>query len=220
MCARAGRLSGITFNGEELRVLDDATLVGLQIDSKLRWGPMVHKLAVKARKRLSALSRVRHLLDSRNMCAIYTMFIRSILEFSCVSWMGTAQTHLDKLDRIQASAQKIGGFKIESLQCRREAAAVAFALKLMGGQPRGVLKDFIPKVIEPLKLTRKRTRHTLKGTHIKTTIKSKSLETSKRGFHGALPNIWKKIPQDIISKGSSKGWLSILKDCKKTNREK
>ena len=39
--------SGITFNGEELRVLDDATLVGLQIDSKLRWGPMVHKLAVK-----------------------------------------------------------------------------------------------------------------------------------------------------------------------------
>ena len=148
------------------------------------------------------------------MCAIYTMFIRSILEFSCVSWMGTAQTHLDKLDRIQASAQKIGGFKIESLQCRREAAAVAFALKLMGGQPRGVLKDFIPKVIEPLKLTRKRTRHTLKGTHIKTTIKSKSLETSKRGFYGALPNIWKQIPQDIISKGSSKGWLSILKDCK------
>jgi hypothetical protein len=128
--------------------------------------------------------------------------------------MGTAQTHLDKLDRIQTSAQKIVGFKIESLQCRREAVAVAFALKLMGGRPRGVLKDFIPKVVEPLKLTRKRTRHTLKGTHIETTSKSKSLETSKRGFHGALPNIWKKIPQVIISKGSSKEWLSILKECK------
>jgi hypothetical protein len=129
--------------------------------------------------------------------------------------MGTAQTHLDKLDRIQASAQKIGGFKIESLQCRREAAAVAFALKLMSGGARGELNNFIPKVIEPLKLTRKRTRHTLEGSHIKTHTNSGSLETSKRGFHGALPNIWKKIPQDIISKGSSKGWLSILNDCKK-----
>ena len=141
--------SGITFNGEELRVLDDATLVGLKIDSKLRWGSMVDKLAVKARQRLGALSRVRHLLGSKNMCAIYTMFIRSIMEYNCVSWMGTAQTHLDKLDRIQASAQKIGGFKIESLQCRREAAAVAFALKLMSGGARGELKNFVPKVIEP-----------------------------------------------------------------------
>jgi hypothetical protein len=206
--------SGITFNGEELRVLDDATLVGLKIDPKLRWGPMVDKLAVKARQRLGALSRVRHLLDSRNMCAIYTMFIRSIMEYNCVSWMGTAQTHLDKLDRIQASAQKIGGFKIESLQCRREAATVAFALKLMSGKARGELNNFVPKVIEPLKLTRKRTRNTLEGNHIKAYTNSRSLETSNRGFHGALPNIWRKIPQDIISKGSSKGWLSISNDCK------
>ena len=109
--------SGIVFNGEELRVLDDATLVGLKIDPKLRWGPMVDKLAVKARQRLGALSRVRHLLDSQNMCSIYTMFIRSIMEHNSISWMGTAQTHLHKLDRIQASAQKIGNFKVESLQC-------------------------------------------------------------------------------------------------------
>ena len=126
--------SGIVFKGEELRVIDDVTLVGLTIDPKLRWGAMVDKLAVKARQRLGALSRVRHLLDSQNMCTIYTMFIRSIMEYNSVSWMGTAQTHLDKLNRIQASAQKIGHFKVELLQCRREAAVVAFALKLTGSK--------------------------------------------------------------------------------------
>ena len=84
----------------------------------------------------------------------------------------------------------------------------------MGGKPRGELKIFVPKVVEPLKLTRKRTRQTLEGSHIKTCVNSKSLDTSRRGFHGALPKVWKKIPQDIISKGSSEGWMTITNACK------
>ena len=36
--------------------------------------------------------------------------------------MGAAQTYLDKLDRVQDTAQKIGHFQVEDLQCRREAA--------------------------------------------------------------------------------------------------
>ena len=55
--------SGITFNCEELSVVDDTTLVGLKIDRRMRWGPMVTKLATKARQRIGVLSRVRHLLD-------------------------------------------------------------------------------------------------------------------------------------------------------------
>ena len=89
--------AGIVFEGEELRVLDETTLVGITIDSRLRWGPMVDKLATKARQRLGALSRVRHLLDSANLKTIYSMFIRSIMEYSafhgwvlllhtCLSW--------------------------------------------------------------------------------------------------------------------------------------
>ena len=51
--------SGIMFNGEELSIVDDTTLVGLKIDKRMRWGPMVDKLAKKARQRIGALSRVR-----------------------------------------------------------------------------------------------------------------------------------------------------------------
>ena len=45
--------SGIVFAGEELSVHDDTTLVGLKIDNRMRWGPMVAKLATKARQRRS-----------------------------------------------------------------------------------------------------------------------------------------------------------------------
>ena len=47
--------SGLYFNGEELSIVDETTLVGLRIDNKMRWGPMVKKLATKARQRIGAL---------------------------------------------------------------------------------------------------------------------------------------------------------------------
>ena len=120
--------SGIIFNNEELSVVDETTLVGLVIDRQMRWGPMIKKLAVKARQRIGALSRVRHLLNSENLKMVYTMFIRSIMEYQSTAWMGTAQSHLDKLDRIQRRAEMIGSFTVEPLQALRDAAAMSFAL--------------------------------------------------------------------------------------------
>ena len=143
--------SGIIFNNEELSVVDDTTLVGLKNDRRMRWGPTINKLAVKARQRIGALSRVRHLLSTENLKMIYTMFIRSIMEYQSTAWMGAAQSHLDKLDRIQHRAEMIGSFTVEPLQARRDAAAVSFALKLLDGNARGELKKFIPRLIEPMR---------------------------------------------------------------------
>ena len=77
---------------------------------------MVDKIATKARQRIGALSRVRHLLDSDNLRTIYVMFIRSIMEYNSVSWMGAADSHLHKLDRVQCMAQRIGSFTV--VHCR------------------------------------------------------------------------------------------------------
>ena len=91
------------FNGEELSIVDETTLVGLKIDKRMRWRPMVDKLAKKAR-----LTQRRHMLDNYNLKTVYLMFIRSIIEYNSISWMGAAQSHLDKLDtcRVQRSGEK------------------------------------------------------------------------------------------------------------------
>ena len=107
--------ASIWFGGEEMTVREDTTLVGLLIDQRMRWGPMVDKLVIKARKRIGALARVSHLLNSENMQLIYSMFIRSIMEYNSVSWMGAAPSHLAKLDRVQQTAERLGGFQVESL---------------------------------------------------------------------------------------------------------
>ena len=78
------------FDGEGLSIMDDTTLVGLRIDKRMRWGPMVDKLAKKARQRTRALSRVRRMLDNFNLKTVHLMFIRSIMEYNSISWMGAA----------------------------------------------------------------------------------------------------------------------------------
>jgi hypothetical protein len=205
--------SGITFDNEELSVVDDTTLVGLKIDRRMRWGLMVDKIATKARQRIGALSRVRHLLDSDNLRTIYVMFIRSIMEYNSVAWMGAAPSHLHKLDRVQRIAQRIGCFTVTPLQARREAAAMSLALKLLDGQGRGELKQFTPVLTEPLRLCKKRTRHSLEGIQIVKRIRSSSLDVYRRSFMGVLPMIWAKIPTEIIERGNEKGWLKIKRDC-------
>ena len=65
------------------------------------------------------------------------MFIRSIMEYNSISWMGAAQSHLDELDRVQHSAEQIGRFIAEPLKARKDAAAMSFALKLLDGKARG-----------------------------------------------------------------------------------
>ena len=174
---------------------------------------MIKKLAVKARQRIGALSRVRHLLNSENLKMIYTMFIRSIMEYQSTAWVGTAQSHLDKLDRIQRRAEMIGSFTVEPLQARRDAAAMSFALKLLDGGARGELKNFIPRLIEPMRLCKKRTRQSLEGIQIESKVRPKSLDVYRRGFQGVLPIIWSRIPMDIITRGESIGWRKIKSAC-------
>jgi acetyl/propionyl-CoA carboxylase alpha subunit len=205
--------SGIFFNNEELSIVDETTLVGLKIDRRMRWGPMVDKLATKARQRIGALSKVRQHLNSDNLKTVYQMFIRSIMEYNSVSWMGAAQSYLDKLDRVQLSAQKIGNFSVESLQARREAAAMSLALKLLDGKGRGDLQNFVPALIEPIKMCKRITRHTLDGIQLASNIKATSLDVYKRSFQGVLPQIWEKIPSNIIARGKLKGWLKIKTAC-------
>ena len=50
--------------------------------------------------------------------AIYLCFVRSGMEYGSVLYMGAAESHLQKLDRIQSSAQALGDFSIESLESR------------------------------------------------------------------------------------------------------
>lgn len=123
--------------------------------------------------------------------------------------MGAAQSRLEKLDRVQSAAEKIGDFYTLPLAQRREAIAVAFALKLLDGSCKGVLNDYVPTLIHPQRTATRASRHTIGGFQIQSRILVSSLDTTRRGFLGVLPSIWSKLPQTLVVTGLRFGWLKI-----------
>ena len=209
----------ISFEGHEVEVVSVQKVVGYTLDSKLTWGNKVDSIAVKARKRMAASVRLKPMLDKENMKTMYTMFLRSIMEYESIAWMGAADSHLSKLDRIQAAAERVGGFTVESLASRRSAAAVAFALKLMDGKARGVLKDFIPALVKkdvPNAVhgsVRSNCYGLLMPDYVDKVKGFHSLDVFKRGFWGTLPRVWSTLPQKLVVAGKARGWLKIKKKC-------
>ena len=203
----------LMFGGALVKRKPAVKLVGYMFDEKMTWSGMIEANAKKARQRIGMLSRLRHLLDDRNMQTMYCTFIRPILEYGSVQYMGAAATHLDRLDSVQRTAERIGRFEVESLQSRREAAAMSFTLKLMDGNGRGVLDAMAPVVVE-VSLGKKRCRHTATGLQLQSRSGAYSLDSFKRSYLGSIHCIWAKVPQEIIRDGRDKGWVKIAKRSK------
>ena len=211
-----GHSAGTKMGGFAVEQVSEVKLVGFLFDSKLTFAPMVDKLAKKARIRIGALRRLEPMLNSENIKLMYTMFVRSIMEYGNIVYMGAADSHLEKLDRVQRSAEKLGGFTIESLKSRREAAAAPLALDMLDGTAYGELQDFAPVVCEQLKLCKKRTRHDWDaGIQLKTSNRINSLNLYKRSFLGSIHKIWAKIPAELRSEGESKLWRCVKSRTKK-----
>ena len=151
-------MSGLRMGGATVKVVDEMRLVGFWFDNKLAFGGMLRRIAQKARCRAGALRRLKPMLNSSNLKTMYTSFVRSVMEFGSLAYMGAADSHLEKLDRIQESVSKSCGFEIESLQSRREVAAISMACKMLDGKARGDLNAFTPQFGEPIALIEKRTR--------------------------------------------------------------
>ena len=97
--------------------------------------------------------------------------------------------------------------------------STTLTLKLLSGEGRGVLKNFVPilldnSVIEGSKRVRD-SRHTALGIQLESRAKTNSLDAFKRGYLGSIHLIWAKLPQNIIERGRKLGWRKITKACKR-----
>ena len=202
----------IVFDGALVKRKPAVKLVGYLFDEKMTWSGMISAMAKKARMRLGMLSRLRHLLDDQNMQCIYCTFIRPVLEYGSTQFMGAAASHLEKLDLVQRTAMRIGRFKVESLQSKREAAAASFTLKLLNGDGRGVLKGVVPEIVN---IPAGRLRHSVLGLQLVSWAKFNSLNIYKRSYLGSIHEIWSKLPQDMLSIGYDHGWRKITGACKR-----
>jgi hypothetical protein len=209
-------MSDLIMDGEVITQASEVKLVGYTFDEKMSWATMISGLASKARSRLGMLTRLRRVLDDENMKTMYCTFIRPMMEYGSVAFMGAKDTHLIKLDKIQSAAEKIGRFKVESLVSRREAAAVALTCKLLDGQGRGVLQSFAPPIANPdLKHCHDTSQaRRSQGVQLVDQHKAGCLDLFRDSYFGKIHKIWAKLPQELISKGEKQGWRKIARQAK------
>ena len=84
---------------------------------------------------------------SNNDHDVLYAFVRSTMEYGCLVYMGAKKTHLKKLDMVQRKAERICKRTVAGLGKRRAAAAYGFACKLLDGNGRGELQQFVPQVV-------------------------------------------------------------------------
>ena len=120
----------------------------------------------KAKQRLGFLRRATRILDVHGRQATYKGFIRPVLEYAPLVWMGAAKTHLSRLDRVKRNALHVlgPGILLQSLQARRTVAALAYLYKLqyISGPPQ--LRAIVPPPATPIENGRPtRSNHALHG---------------------------------------------------------
>ena len=101
-------ISALRFQGLEVKQVKEIKLVGFTFDEKMTLEPMIKKASKKGRAKIAALYRLKPFLDSENLETMYKAFVRSSMEYGSLEYMVGAPTHLQKLDRIQAAAEKLG----------------------------------------------------------------------------------------------------------------
>jgi hypothetical protein len=208
-------MGGITvkyaYEDMKLKLGSALKIVGFTFDKGLSWSKMISSLASKARSQLGALWRLRSVMDSSNLEIMYKAFVRSIMEYGGLEYMSAAETHLAKLDAVQHSAQKICSSVFEDLSCRREASVFGMLCKMLDGEVRGDLKDFIPQFASAQHNRRGRSAAVNTSLALTDLSQSTSLLQYERSFCGIAPKVFKKIPEELIQKGKEGGWRKIMK---------
>jgi hypothetical protein len=192
--------TGVKFEGIPVKQVSSTKIVGFTFDSKFSWAEHIEVKAKSARCRIGALRKLSRFLDSQNMKLMYTCFVRPVLEYGQELYVAAAPSHLASLDRVQRAAQRLGGFEVEPLAARRDAAVLSFALKLLDYAVVRPLWQFMPKLVL-LPVSRLRSRPC--GIQIKPVTLVGSLDSFKRSFFGRLPSIWAKLPMTIMYPNST-----------------
>ena len=132
-------------------------LLGVYIQSDLKWQTHVNSMIKRANSRLFMLRKLKyHYLNTSDLVSIYISFVRPILEYAASAWSGAISSkQCNDLERVQKRitckiiladnykrySDALQACNIETLQCRRKHMCQSFAKTL----PESVLQGILPR---------------------------------------------------------------------------
>ena len=192
----------LTFNDTIIAEQSSLQLLGVSFDSPLSYRRHIHNIAVRANQRLGQLKKASPFLDCSSRDRVYKAFVRPIMEYCPLAWMGAAETHFQQLNRVQRRALHIigAGTWLASLTHRRLVAACTFLYKLFYLPPLSPLRPLLPpKAPVPSRPTRLATSSIQGHSHqLETGLPIRSNSSSLRAFPACVVPIWNALPKSLL----------------------
>ncbi|XP_045129291.1 uncharacterized protein LOC123515009 [Portunus trituberculatus] len=95
-------------------------ILGIDLDRGLRFDRHLKHVAHQASLRVTALRRVAQHLDKRGIQLLYKAQVRPYLEYGTLTWMSSAATHLQRLERVERRVLRL--LEDDNLQPPTQAA--------------------------------------------------------------------------------------------------
>ena len=182
------------------------TYLGLQFSHDLKWKKHIDSVAIKARKRLSAMKPLKYKLDRKALQIMYSSFVLPLMEYGNVVWGGSFDCDFAKLEKINTDAMRlITGATAKSnisklnaetafltIRERSEDAILVMLYKVKSSLSPKYLTDLLPP--ENSKVIQYSLRN---NKDIK--VPFTRLEVFKRSFFPAAIKLWNKLDVNIRS---------------------
>ena len=206
----------MSFGAAHVKFEEELTLVGFVLDKKLTWKPMLNKVCSKGRQALGAMFRLKSLLDCSDLAILFKAFVRSTLEYGNLEYFAAVPGYLQRLDRIQATAEWLCGHSFTAIGDRRKVAAFELVCKLLDGECVGQLQQMCPDlVVEEQGLpnnatTRSQDSVSEVGARIESKFRPR-LDSYKRSFAAQMGSVFGELPASVVEIGLQKSWRAAMK---------
>ena len=92
---------------DTITLQDSVDILGVEVDSGLRFDRHLKKVALAASRRVTLMRRMKHLLDADGLTTLYKAQVRPVMEYAPLTWMASARCHLNLLEKIQRRAERL-----------------------------------------------------------------------------------------------------------------
>ena len=204
----------LTFGNVPIETTDKLKLLSITFDPTLSFRPHLHNLAVRANRRLTFLRKAGRVPDKAGRMAAYKGFIRPLLEYAPLAWLGAAQTHLVRLDRVQQKAMKLigPGTLLQSLPLRRMVAATTYLYKLHYTTDPPQLTQLLPHAAAPH--PNPYTRLQLKAHHqfqLLNPLPQNAPDYLQRSFPYSIIKSWNNLPPNLLVRYPHEKGIQLFK---------
>ena len=101
----------VYINGKPLEFNSKAKYLGVTIDNKLTWHQHIENIKNKINKGIGILKKMCHFLQEDTLVSLFNDFVKLYVDYGSLTWGGTANTHLLKLERTLNKAVRIMAFR-------------------------------------------------------------------------------------------------------------